>query len=162
MSDFTSISRIVVPAEVARSGQDTLRAAGRLGHEALALWIGKEAVPDFFVSRIFVPQQRAVRTEAGTSVHITGAELHRLNVWLHQNAVRVIAQLHSHPTDAYHSEMDDAFAIATVAGSLSIVVPDFAIRPFDIRDCSVHRLETGGRWAELTSDAAARLISVEE
>ena len=89
-----------------------------------------------------------------------GNALHELNVWLRRNGERLVAQVHSHPTDAYHSGMDDDFAIVTAAGSLSLVVPDFAVRAFSVAECAVYRLTGDGRWAEVLPRKAAALVAV--
>ncbi|MBA2335589.1 MAG: Mov34/MPN/PAD-1 family protein [Blastocatellia bacterium] len=101
------------------------------------------------------------RSEDGVCVTVTGDELHRINVELYQNKLSLIAQIHSHPTEAYHSTTDDTFPIATTVGCLSLVVPDFAIRPFALRDCAVCRLQPTGRWMQLTQREVESLIFIE-
>lgn len=161
MTDLLSIKRIHVTRRVADATQATLREIGRKGFEAFVLWVGTIDGKDFRVTGAVTPTQRAVRTNEGVSVHVDGHELHRLNVWLYENGLRLCAQIHSHPTDAFHSETDDAFAIATVAGSISIVVPNFAEAPFDLGQCAVYRLTASGKWLALDDVAIARLIHVE-
>jgi hypothetical protein len=63
----------------------------------------------------------------------------------------LLAQIHSHPAEAYHSDTDDAFPIATAAGSLSLVIPDFAARPFALPECAVYRLSATGVWEKLSA-----------
>jgi hypothetical protein len=162
MIDLLSVERIYVPQRVADATQATLREAGRKGFEAFVLWVGVIEGLEFEVTGAVTPAQRALRTSEGVSVHVDGAELHRLNVWLYENNLRLVAQVHSHPTDAFHSETDDAFAIATVAGSLSIVVPHFAEACFDLRECAVFRLVGTGEWQPLASVDVATLIHVRE
>ena len=58
-------------------------------------------------------------------------------------------QVHSHPTDAYHSETDDTYPIATLEGSLSIVLPFFGRDGWESKDIAVYRLGRTG-WDELT------------
>lgn len=112
------------------------------------------------VRTVTAPEQRAIRTGGGVCVVLEGAALHRLNVWLHKNGERLIAQVHSHPTEAFHSSMDDDYAVVTAAGSLSLVVPDFASRPFSVSDCAVFRLTANGTWAAVPGKRAASLISL--
>jgi hypothetical protein len=61
----------------------------------------------------------------GLCVRVEGDELHRLNVWLFEHSENLAVQVHSHPTEAYHSETDNTYPIVTVRGGLSLVVPDF-------------------------------------
>jgi proteasome lid subunit RPN8/RPN11 len=93
---------------------------------------------------------------------LDGDALHLLNVFLHKRGERLFAQVHSHPGRAYHSPMDDRFAVVTAAGGLSLVVPDFAVRRFSVADCAVYRLTRAGRWAEVPRRRAEALVSVVE
>jgi hypothetical protein len=74
----------------------------------------------------------------------------------------LIAQIHSHPSEAYHSETDDTYPIATTAGALSIVVPDFAIRPFRLNDCAVYRLLPKQGWVHVSNAMVERIIQLTE
>jgi hypothetical protein len=160
MPGLGGVQRITVPEECARSTQAHLRAAGRGGNEGLVVWSGIQDGAAFFVRTVTVPAQRPIRSAAGVCVVLEGNALHELNVWLRRNGERLVAQVHSHPTNAYHSDMDDDFAIVTAVGSLSLVVPDFAVRSFSVADCAVYRLTRGGRWAEVPPRKAAELVSV--
>lgn len=93
---------------------------------------------------------------------VDGDELHRLNVYLHETGLRLIAQVHSHPTVAYHSETDDRYAVATTIGCFSLVVPDFAARPFALADCATYRLSALGVWEPVDTSASPHLILIED
>jgi len=93
-------------------------------------------------------------------VVVDGPELHRINVWLYEHEMTLIAQIHSHPTDAYHSETDDAIPIITTPGGLSLVVPDFARGPADLTTYAIFRLSESGDWKELASDVSELTIMV--
>jgi hypothetical protein len=54
-------------------------------------------------------------------------ELARLNMYLYRNGLELVAQVHTHPAEYYHSSADDQYAIATTIGCYSIVVPNFAV-----------------------------------
>jgi hypothetical protein len=56
----------------------------------------------------------------------------------------MLAQLHTHPTLAYHSDLDDAKPIVTEDGTYSIVVPFFGFVSFlDLAPCAVFRIDDG-------------------
>jgi hypothetical protein len=94
---------------------------------------------------------------------VTGPEeLHRINVWLYRQKLALIAQIHSHPGRAYHSSTDDGYAIATTVGCLSLVVPDFARAPFDLRNVASYRLDGRGVWRALTTGQVAQMISIKD
>jgi proteasome lid subunit RPN8/RPN11 len=160
MTGFLGIRTFVIADAVAQKGQAHLRAAGRRGLEGFVLWAGRAEVDVFRVTEAIVPEQTGHRTEHGVYVQVDGPALHRLNVYLYESGLRLCAQVHSHPGEAYHSETDDAFAIATAIGSLSVVVPDFARGPFQLARSAVYRLLSRG-WTALSASEVAQLIRVE-
>ena len=113
----------------------------------------------FGVREVITPRQQGIRSDHGLAVVVDGQELHRVNLQLYRSGLRLLAQIHSHPTEAYHSAMDDECAIATALGSFSLVVPDFAREPLRLERCAVYRLtarpfwKPGSRpeWAEVAS-----------
>ena len=82
---------------------------------------------------------------------VEGEELHRINVWLYENKMKLIAQIHSHPSEAYHSEADDRFPIVDTYGGVSIVVPDFATGIITLNDWAIYRLSLNKTWDKLTN-----------
>jgi len=94
-------------------------------------------------------------------VRVEGDELHRLNVWLFEHHEQLAAQVHSHPTEAYHSETDDTYPIVTVRGGLSLVVPDFGRSGLRGKGVASYRLGISG-WDELAQDEVQRLIQFED
>jgi len=143
---LTQVTEVLAPRNVVEETQAHLRQAGSAGLEGMALWAGQQDGAQFHIRAAIIPQQQGHRTEHGLAVSVPGAELHRINMWLHRNRLRLIAQVHSHPTEAYHSSTDDRYAIATALGALSIVVPDFAVRPFRLDDCAAYRLSPSPWW----------------
>ena len=127
----------------------------------MVLWVGKPEGKKFGVTKVLVPRQRGIKTKDGVCVVVESPEMHRINVELFKSGLRVIAQVHTHPTNAYHSDTDDEYAIATTAGSLSLVIPDFARRPFNLMECAVYRLDKTGIWQDVPPPRARALISIE-
>jgi Prokaryotic homologs of the JAB domain len=160
MSGLNDVRLIRVPRRLALDAHAHLRRVGARGLEGFALWAGTRGGDSFQVSHTVIPEQRGVRSASGVCVTIGPEELHRLNVWLYENKLAVVAQLHSHPGRAYHSDTDDAFPIATAAGCLSLVIPDFASQPFALARCAVYRLSTTGRWLEVPAAEVPRLIEI--
>lgn len=156
------VRRVDVPARCAKAAQEHLQAVGRRGYEGMALWVGKRQDSVFVVEETIIPKQQGHKTPSGVYVEVGGEELHRINVWLYDHDMELIAQLHSHPTDAYHSSTDDEFPIATTIGSISIVLPNYAVDPFAVKNCAVYRLSEENIWEELTRDEADSLIKVIE
>lgn len=122
-----------------------LRSCGVRGVEGMVLWAGTVIAGEAKVEEAIVPVQDGRITDHGLIVTVSGDELHRINVHLYKTGRKLIAQVHSHPGHAYHSAVDDEYAIATEVGAFSIVVPDFAEGPFEIGNYAVYRLQEG-RW----------------
>jgi hypothetical protein len=168
-ASLQQITRVHLPAEIARQTQTHLAATGRRGLEGMALWAGIQDGEAFRIRTCIVPQQQGHRTEHGLAVTVAGAELHRINLQLYRDGLRLLAQIHSHPTEAYHSDTDDRYAMATALGALSLVVPDFASGPFRLEDFAVYRLTPspwwrfapGPYWRALTPKSVRDLFSLE-
>ncbi len=158
MSGFSDITQIVVPRDVCEACHVHLRRVGRAKFEGFALWAGTRGGDIFSVHDALIPAQNGIKAESGVCVRVESNELHRINVWLYEHGYSVIAQLHSHPTEAYHSDTDDTFPIVTTVGGVSIVVPDFAQRPFELEECAVYRLMPEVGWVGLSTAEAASLI----
>lgn len=162
MRGFLDVNRVRVPRVCAEEAHAHLELVGHQGFEAFALWAGKLDGDTFNVFKTIIPDQRGLRTDLGVCVTVAGDELHRINVWLFQHDMTLIAQLHSHPTDAYHSETDDTYPIATTVGSLSLVIPNFAREPFSLENCAIYRLMPPDNWVKLTVGESDRLIILED
>ena len=159
---FLDLEGLVVPRRLADAAQEHLREVGRCGNEGFALWIGRRTGHVFHVDETVIPEQRGLQFNSGVCVTVGSEELFRINKYLYATGRQLVAQLHSHPTDAYHSETDDAYPIATTAGAFSLVVPDFAARPFSLHESAVYRLVPGDGWLEFPASAVRRMISISE
>ena len=162
MTHLLGVRTVAVPKALAIEAYDHLRKVGRQGLEGFALWAGTIDGEITRVTHTIIPAQQGRRSATGVSVSVGPDELHRINVWAYEHQVRLIAQIHSHPTDAYHSDTDDAYAVVTTAGSLSLVFPDFASRPFSLDDCAVYQLTPEGRWSMLSVVEVLKLIKITE
>jgi hypothetical protein len=157
MKTFESIRRFVVPANVVTETDAQLRDAGTSQVERFVLWSGVADGEVFHVRTAHVPEQTAYRLARGLCVRVGGDALHRLNVWLFEAHEQLAVQVHSHPTDAYHSDTDDTFPIVTTRGGLSVVVPDFGRDGLRGPGVACYRLNATG-WQELDDDEADKLI----
>lgn len=156
-----AITRFVVPSAVIEQTDAQLRVAGLKLAECFVLWSGIIEGDSFLVRAAHIPLQTAYRFDDGICVRVEGPELHRLNVWLFEHGQQLGVQVHSHPTEAYHSETDDTYPIVTVRGGLSLVVPDFARAGLRGEGVASYRLTALG-WDELSADEAEQLIQFVE
>jgi hypothetical protein len=136
-----------------------LRRCGEAHCEGLVLWVGRINDRQAFVEEVWVPRQRPIRSEHGVGYFVEAQALFELNQQLASAKVRLIAQVHSHPAEAYHSETDDAYAIVTTEGGLSLVVPNFGRAPANPAVWAVYRL-VDAQWKELSREQATRLLQL--
>lgn len=121
-----------------------LQNLGKQKLEAHALWIGKED-ESFMISDVVIPKQN----NGMINFEVDSQEVHRINVMINQKGLQLIAQIHTHPYDAFHSDIDDDGAILLLPGSLSIVIPNFGfINKDDFEQWAVYCFD-GKEWKEV-------------
>ncbi|MFQ5981431.1 MAG: hypothetical protein ACE5OZ_25085 [Candidatus Heimdallarchaeota archaeon] len=116
-----SIQKVVIPHVILERTFQFFQRFGNEYLEAFALWVGEEKEKRFEIKEVWFPEQR----NGCITYDIPSTEVHRINVKLNREKYSAIAQLHTHPGAAFHSSVDDEFAILAIPGSLSIVIPDF-------------------------------------
>lgn len=124
-SPLRGTRRFEIPHRLAVETMATLQRAGRRGHEAFVLWGALTDGTTIQFQSMYVPEQQGHQTPDGLLVTVDGTALFDVNRALYAHREVLAAQVHSHPTGAYHSETDDCYALVTLAGALSIVVPNF-------------------------------------
>ena len=147
--DLLAVQRFVLPRSIAEACVEAMAERGEEGAElfvALAATIEDDGMTALF-RRAVIPRQTAYSTPEGLLVKIDGDALYELNRDCREQGDVVAGQIHSHPTDAYHSQADDELAIVQLPGGLSIVVPNFGRGGLDaVSTWSVHQLTPGGVW----------------
>lgn len=157
--DLTPVTKIELTVDQLHTTWSLMREPGLDGFEAAVLWIGRAVARDrAAVMRVVRPQQWATRTAEGVGVALDPDALTDLILSLHNEIV--LARLHTHPTDAYHSHVDDNNTVIGHPGAISIVVPDFAAGPPDLDACSVNVLDAGG-WREIPHHEIAERFDVQ-
>jgi hypothetical protein len=144
-----SVRSYAVPQRVLDETWQFLREVGEEGLEAVALWLGQ--VPEEESAEILgalTPPQIAYRGPDGLAVEVPQDVLTKL-IGALPARVHILVRLHTHAGEAYHSRLDDTNMLIAHTGAISIVVPDFATGPADLRRCSVNVLGADGRWSEL-------------
>jgi hypothetical protein len=147
--NLAAVKTFSVSSAIVRQTEDVLRDAGRDGYEMFVLWSGAITGTVFDVRTPHAPRQTSYKTEDGLLVRVDGDALHQLNSWLHHNNEVLGVQIHAHPTDAFHSDTDDAFPIVTAVGGLSIVIPDFAQGGMLVNDTAAYRLTPSAAWKQV-------------
>jgi hypothetical protein len=160
-SRLADVRHVRIESHVVSFTLANLQKYGAKGLEGLVLWLGEVEGDVAHVSRAIVPEQKSISRESGVGYFVEGNTLFQLNRALAQTGLRLIAQVHSHPNEAYHSEADDQYAIVTAEGGLSFVVPNFGKAPLDPTIWAIYRL-TQGEWRGLNMNEAKLLISMSE
>ena len=156
---LSEVQQFIISPDVVRETVKSLRYVGGQQLECLVLWLGKVEGNRAFVIHAFTPPQESISSEDGVGYFVSGNTLFSLNQALAESGLRLLAQVHSHPTDAYHSETDDRYAIVTAEGGLSLVVPDFGAGSQNPLDWAVYRL-TDGDWIELSHAQCGTVLKV--
>ncbi len=160
MKTFERIKQFLVPGDLCDACDEQLRQAGTTGNERFILLSGVIKQERLLIRTMHVPKQSAFRLDGGLCVRVDADELHRLNVWLYEHEERLAIQVHSHPTEAFHSDTDDAFPMVTTRGGLSLVVPDFARDGVRGPGTALYRLSESG-WQGLSAFDADRVLSLQ-
>ena len=153
------VTQFIVSSDVIEETIGNLRAFGSERLECLVLWLGKIEGNKAFVVQALTPKQESISSENGVGYFVAGETLFLLNRALSETGLKLFAQVHSHPGEAYHSETDDEYAIVTADGGLSLVVPDFGAGACDPFSWAVYRL-LNGQWEELSSTETREIVKV--
>ena len=155
-----TLATYTISRQVLIDTQELLRGPGLRGFEAVVLWVG--TVDDETSATIHAavrPGQNAVRSDQGCAVEVPPDALSALISAL-PAGMFVLARLHTHPSEAYHSPVDDTNMLIAHDGAVSIVVPDFAAAPLNLGACSVNELRSGSGWRELDDDEVERRFDI--
>ncbi len=115
-----SITNILLSVDIYEKTIQILREYGNELLEALVLWVGIESNNVFNIKEVWFPNQ----ANSPISYYVTDIDVHLINVKLNQKKYSAIAQIHTHPGSAYHSNIDDQYPIMVLPGSFSIVIPE--------------------------------------
>jgi hypothetical protein len=139
---------------------DFLRRRGEEGLEATAVWLGRVVDETHAeIVDVHTPEQIGYASDEGVAVEVTQRGLAGLISALPEG-VFVLVRVHSHPSVAYHSPVDDDNMLISHEGAISIVVPEFAGAGMTLETCSVNELRHGRGWRELDAEEIAKRFTV--
>lgn len=117
------MTTVVCTEKVVADTIEVLRRGGCRGEERVALWLSSAAprrpAP---VIEVYEPDQIA----AVDYFRLPPESMRALMRHLSATRRRIVAQIHTHPGRAYHSDVDAEWAIIRHVGALSLVIPRFA------------------------------------
>lgn len=120
-----------------------LQSCGRGRQECVVIWLGPRSNPHQ-VTRVVHPQH----TSEKGGYQIDPRWLDELWAELAERDERLVAQVHTHPRQAFHSRTDDRFPIVWKPGLYSLVVPNFAQEPIRQDDWFITQLTEAGTWEQ--------------
>lgn len=138
---------------------ELLRAGGEAGHEHVVLWLAAASNPGA-VTEVYDPEQVTARDR----FRIPPSGMLALSRRLRAGRLRVAAQVHTHPGQAFHSEADDEWALVRHVGALSLVLPRFAAASCPdsfLDDAMTYELSAAGAWLHVPnrgSDARMEIM----
>jgi hypothetical protein len=149
--------RYVVPKAVVDRTSEYLQISSRERIEVVVFWSGFIRGQTRRMSRVWLPRQYS-----GSGLFmVPGKELFALNKEIYELGERLLAQVHTHPSLAFHSSTDSEFAVTDMEGGLSVVVPEFGrVRVDSIEECAFFVFERGS-WRELPKIEATERLSFE-
>lgn len=157
---LTEVEQFHIPSHIIDHTDRVLREAGDRRAEMFVLWTGHVAGKEFTAAKAYVPEQQAHHLPDGLCVTVAGPALHSLNRWLYEQRQTLAIQVHTHPSEAYHSTTDDTYPIVTQRGGLSLVVPFFAEAGVRGPGTALYRLDTRG-WHRLRARPAKRILKLD-
>lgn len=145
-------ARVYLPQRTWRDSLELLREYASEDSERMVLWsgvVGRAA--ELLVRTIVVPDHEPQGWRVDINRSLWRGLLHAMR----RQDQMLLAQVHSHPGEAYHSEGDEAWPAEHSDGFLSVVVPRFGVDVTELTDCAIYeyRLEgASGRFHELSED----------
>lgn len=118
---MNKIDLILLPFTILKETLKTFKEYGKESLEAFAIWVGQEENSTFKIKEFWIPMQYNTML----SYYVPDIDVHNINVELNKKKYSAIAQLHTHPGNAFHSCIDECYSILFLPGSFSIVVPNF-------------------------------------
>lgn len=140
------MSAIVCTREILRTTISILQRGGERGEERIALWLS--AAPPrtpATIVEVYEPDQVA----AVDYFRLPHASMRSLMDHLRTTRRRIVAQIHTHPGQAFHSEADAEWAIIRHLGALSLVLPRFARTTTPetfLEEVMTYEYSRGGLW----------------
>jgi len=159
MSFFTPVSTWHLPASALAESLREMARDGLLGNEGVALWLGRRGNGRAEVTHLVAPRGPGVIKRPDHLV-LQPKLVNEATDLAIELGVVLVGQIHSHG-ELYGTDLsyaDRTFGI-TVPYFLSLVAPDYALRPQTrLEDCGVHVFEPGTGFRRLSPAEVSRRI----
>ena len=132
---------------------DQLRSCGAGRRECVAYWVARNTAPHV-LARVAHPVHSAI----GGGYEVDGDWVMQFFINLRSSQETVRVQIHTHPREAGHSWIDDAYALVPAEGFFSLVIPDFAQGPVGLDGAHLVEMTADGHWSERHPQEVFRLV----
>lgn len=123
--------------------------------ETVVLWLGRRTASPQLITEVFQPEQVVDRD----FFRIPASGMRQLLRHLREKELHLLAQVHSHPEEAFHSLADDVWAVVRHVGAVSLVVPWFGLRTRAdtfLDDIAAFQLDASDRWLQVEASSVVR------
>jgi hypothetical protein len=152
--------RILVPLEIQVQTIAHLRDRGSNHEEGFLAWSGIHRDSRIIVKSAFIPAGEVLRHHLGIGFSDDAIEVIANKILA--KGEKLIAQVHSHPFEAFHSETDNRFPLIHRKGFLSIVVPFFGKYGFDRFDYfRIYEYLQDNQWDWIGPETARKRFMLE-
>jgi len=129
-STLLGLARFIITSAVLDATRMHLKRHGTRGDEAALCWAGTVSANCGLITTAIL------FTDAGRwgGVNISPAHTGLLYAHCHARGLTLLAQVHSHPFSAFHSDVDERLPHSAEPGFLSAVVPNFGKCAYDAFD----------------------------
>lgn len=159
------INVFLIPKKVLSESREYLRKHGRDGNEGFMCWSG--IIKDQFNAAIrscIYAKSSDTSSQGFLHARIGLPSVFEIGQQVYEKREFLLAQLHTHAFEAFHSSVDDNFPISHKIGFISIVVPLFAKKTFynnkTLVNCSINEYLGFGKWRELSPDEVRKRFRV--
>lgn len=130
------------------------RHCGAGKRECQVVWTSPWTTPEV-IRQVAHPRHRA----HGGGFELDSAWINEFWLDLARSGHGIRIQVHTHPCEAFHSAIDDAYPIIHSSGFLSLVIPNFAMGSIGFDGAYLTEIQDDGRWHEVPIASHLELIA---
>jgi hypothetical protein len=145
--------RYRVPAALLAETFALFRRCGGGRRECQVLWTSTWAQPES-ICEVVHPHHFA---HAG-GFELASEWINRFWLELARTSRGIRVQVHTHPHEAFHSSIDDAYPIIHSIGFLSLVIPRFGTGAIDLRGAYLTEIAQDGHWHEVSPHSRLEIV----
>lgn len=161
MTYFPKPDRWLIPHAAWTEAFKEMARDGLNGNEGVALWLGKHGDGTATITHVVKLRGRDVHRQPAL-LEIGADTMNEVTDLTIEYAATLVGQIHAHG-QGYGTDLsltDRRYGIA-VPGYLSLVAPDYAMRPStSVVECGVHVFKAGFGFRRLSNDEVERRIEV--